>query len=213
MKYNTILPVIFSLLFACRSTEKPKLPILGSREPVEKIVDGKTVIDTVYHKIPQFNFINQDSLPLSDKDFAGTIYVADFFFTSCPSICPTMHRNMLKVYRKFKDNNDLKILSHTIDTKYDVPSRLKRYSAKLGVTGNKWQFVTGERDSIYAIAKNHYLSAVGEDKKAPGGFMHQGWFVLVDKEKRIRGAYDGTNYEEVTKLLGDIEILLDEYKK
>ncbi len=202
-----------SLLISCSPNTPKKLPILGNREPVERNVNGKMVSDTIYQTIPHFNFINQDSSSLTDKDFAGKVYVADFFFTSCPSICPTMHRNMLKVYKQFTGIDDVKILSHSIDTRYDVPSRLKKYAAKLGVSGDKWEFVTGEKDSIYNIAKTSYLAAVGEDKSAPGGYMHQGWFILVDKEKHLRGAYDGTNSAEVDKLIGDIQLLLDEYKK
>src|SRR6185312_1589959 len=98
---------------------KPKLPILGNREPVEKIIDGKTVVDTIYQTILSFSFLNQDSVAFTDADLKGKIYVADFFFTRCPSICPIMHRNMLKVYEKFKDMPDLKIISYTIDPKHD----------------------------------------------------------------------------------------------
>ena len=200
------------LLGACMSSENRKLPILGNRELVEKTVDGKTVLDTLYQTIPSFSFINQDSVAVTDKDFDGKIYVADFFFTSCTSICPTMHRNMLKLYEKFKDNPDVKFLSHTIDFKYDTPSRLKKYATKLGVERDRWEFVRGSKVSIYTIAKKSYLTAVGEDSQSKDGYMHQGWFVLVDKEKRLRGAYEGTKTEEVEHLMKDIEVLLNEYK-
>lgn len=211
MRILLLLPLIITL-FSC-NTEENKLPILGERAPVERIKNGKTVIDTVYQTIPEFSFLNQDSSTITSKDFDGKIYVADFFFTSCTSICPIMHRNMLTVYKEFSGNNEVKILSHSIDSKYDTPSRLKKYASKLGISGNQWEFVRGSRDSIYTIAEKSYLTSVGEDNNAPGGFIHQGWFILVDKDKRLRGAYDGTNEEQVKHLIADMHTLLKEYAK
>ena len=198
------------ILQACNSGEKKKLPILGEREPVERQVDGKTVVDTIYQTIAPFSYLNQDSVLVSDKDFEGKIYVADFFFTSCNTICPIMHRNMLKVYEKFKGNPDVKILSQSIDAKYDVPSRLKKYAGKLGIEGNQWEFVHGSSDSIYNVSAKNYLVAAYEDKSDPQGFVHQGWFILVDKAKRLRGAYDGTKADQVELLIQDMQILLEE---
>jgi protein SCO1/2 len=201
------------LLASCTSKETKHLPILGEREPIQKIVDGKTVTDTIYKTIPAFNFLNQDSVQVSNKDFDGKIYVADFFFTSCPSICPVMHRNMLRVYEKFKGNPEVKLLSHSIDSKYDVPHVLKKYATKLGVEGTQWEFVHGSRDSIYTIAEKDYLVVVKEDNnKETGGYIHQGWFILVDKDKRLRGAYDGTKEDQVNQMIADMQTLLDEYK-
>lgn len=209
-----IKPIIAASLIllaaSCNNTEK-RLPILGEREPVEKVIDGKTVTDTVYQTIPDFSFVNQDSAIITQKDFDGKIYVTDFFFTSCTSICPIMHRNMLKVYEEFKENNSVKILSHTIDFKYDTPSQLKNYANKLGITGDQWQFVKGTKDSVYTLAAKNYLVAVSEDTTATDGFIHQGWFILVDKEKRLRGAYDGTKPEQVDQLIQDMKTLLKEY--
>lgn len=172
-----------------------------------------TGTDTVYRSIPDFKFLNQDSAVVTNHDFDGKIYVADFFFTSCPTICPTMHRNLLKVYQKYLNNPEVKLASHTIDVKYDTPSRMKAYADKLGIKGTQWEFLWGTRDSIYALAERNYLVSVGQDKKAPGGFVHQGYLVLVDKDKRIRGAYDGTVDEQVKQLMDDMDILLAEYKK
>lgn len=208
-----IFAVLILVLAACSSNEPKRLPILGEREPVQKTVDGKTVTDTIYKTIPAFSFVNQDSAEVSNKDFDGKIYVADFFFTSCPSICPVMHRNMLKVYEKFKGNDEVKFLSHSIDSKYDVPHVLKKYAGKLGVEGTQWEFVHGSKDSIYTIAEKNYLVAVNDDpNKETGGFIHQGWFILVDKEKRLRGAYDGTKEDQVNQMEIDMQTLLDEYK-
>ncbi|MBC8052375.1 MAG: SCO family protein [Sphingobacteriaceae bacterium] len=212
MKLNSLFAACILLLAACSGNTEKRLPILGEREPVEKVVDGKTVTDTIYQTIPAFSFLNQDSVSVTEKDFEGKIFVADFFFTSCTSICPIMHRNMLKVYETFKGNKEVGILSHTIDFKYDTPSRLKSYSEKLGISGNQWQFLKGSKDSVYTLAEKSYLVAVSEDKAAKDGFVHQGWFILVDKDKRLRGAYDGTKPEDVDKLISEMNILLEEYK-
>lgn len=203
----------FSLLFLFSCKEKvEKLPYL-QMELSEKVVDGKKVPDTIFRPIPAFKLYNQDSTVVTDKDFDGTIYVADFFFTSCPTICPVMHRNLMKVYNKYKGNPEVKLASHTIDVKYDTPSRMKAYANKLGVTGTQWEYLWGTRDEIYALAERNYLVAAHEDNKAPGGFVHQGYLILVDKQKRIRGAYDGTLDKDVAKLMNDMDILLKEYKK
>lgn len=199
-------------LSACK--EDRKLPIYGLRETKEvKKSDGSTGVDTVYQTIPGFKFLNQDSVSITNDQFKGKIYVADFFFTSCTTICPIMHRNMKTIFEKFKDNQDVMFLSHTIDFKYDTPSVLKKYAQKLGVDGPKWQFVHGTKDSIYTIAEKSYLVAVGQDSSNKDGFVHQGYLVLVDKDRRIRGAYDGTDEGQVAQLIKDIPVLLAEEKK
>jgi protein SCO1 len=210
---SLIFATISSLLLAsCSQTEK-KLPILGTREAVEKEVNGETLVDTVYQTIPAFQFLNQDSTTVTNKDFDGKIYVADFFFTSCTAICPMMHRNMLNVYHEFEGNPEVKFISHSIDSKYDLPYRLKKYSEKLGIEGTQWEFVHGPSEKIYGIAEKAYLTSVGEDSEAAGGYVHQGWFVLVDKDKRIRGMYEGTDEKQVEQMIVDMKTLLVEYKK
>jgi protein SCO1 len=201
------------ILSACNNQSDQKLPVLGVKKPIEKIVAGKTITDTLYKKIPPFQFVNQDSLTVTNRDFDGRIYVADFFFTSCPDICPIIQRNMLKVYQKYRNNQQVKILSYTIDPDHDTPARLKNYAVKLGVESNQWEFLRGQKQAVYALAKNDYMVSVDDDTKGPGGFAHEGFFVLVDKERRMRGVYDGTNGEEVNKLLKNMDILLAEYNK
>ncbi|MDR6781752.1 protein SCO1/2 [Pedobacter africanus] len=203
--------VLFTGLYGCQNKAK-RLPFL-QMEVQEKVVDGKTLTDTVFRTIPAFKLLNQDSTLVTEKDFDGHIYVADFFFTSCPTICPVMHRNLLKVYKKYLGNPEVKLASHTIDVKYDTPSRMKAYAAKLGVKGTQWEYLWGTRDEIYALAERNYLVSAQEDKNAPGGFIHQGYLVLVDKEKRIRGAYDGTQDKEVAQLMKDMDVLLAEYRQ
>jgi protein SCO1/2 len=197
-----------AFLTACHSASSTKtLPIYGQRDPVTKMVDGKQVVDTVYQTIPAFKFVNQYGDTITNKNLDGKIYVADFFFTSCPSICPIMQRNMLAVYNEFKNDPNVKILSHTIDPKHDTVPVLKDYATKLGVTGNSWWFLLGQKEVVYQLAEKHYLVAVNEGK---GGFVHEGWFVLIDTQKRIRGSYDGTVPDQVKQLIADIHTLQQE---
>ncbi len=207
---NKLTCVLFIALFfgACKSNNKT-LPISGNREIVTKIVNGQTVTDTVYQTIPPFKFINQYGDSISDKNLAGKIYVADFFFTSCPDICPKLQRNMLDVYRAFKTDSDIKILSYTIDPKYDSVPVLKKYAERLDINGNMWWFLQGKKADTYRLAMK-YLVRAGQDSSAAGGYIHEGWFVLIDKQKRIRGAYDGTKPQEVAQLITDIKILKTE---
>ncbi|MGA0558357.1 SCO family protein [Larkinella sp. VNQ87] len=210
VKSGTLLIALSSVLAACSSQEN-RLPIYGERDTVTKVVDGKTVTDTIYYKIPPFQFVNQDSLPVSNTMFDGKIYVTDFFFVSCPTICPKMKTQMKRVYDKFKGNPDVMILSHTIDPQRDTPAVLKEFATNLGITGNQWQFATGPRAEIFKTGKS-YMVVAQEDAGAPGGLLHSGHFVLVDKEKHVRGMYDGTTEEGADKLMADMEKLLAEYQ-
>ncbi|TWR31338.1 SCO family protein [Mucilaginibacter pallidiroseus] len=205
--------VLLTTFTACKfnDPEKPKLPIMGQRDAVTRVVNGKEVVDTVYKTIPAFKFVNQYGDSITNKSLDGYVYVADFFFTTCPSICPVMHRNMLKIYDTYKDVKDFKIISHTIDPKHDSVEVLKKYADKLGISGNNWWLLQGKKEETYTLGQKDYLVAVMQDNGAPGGYVHQGWFVLIDKDKRIRGYYDGTDEKQVEKLSGDIKILLDEY--
>lgn len=202
--------VIPALTLSCGGGEK-KLPIMGERDWTERQVDGKTVTDTVYHSIPAFSFADQYGDTITEKNVEEKIYVADFFFTSCPTICPVMKKNMLKVYKSIDGMNDVAILSHTIDPSHDTPEVLLKYASDLGVTGRQWLFLTGPKPDVYGIAKSYFVAA-NEDGAAPGGFIHSGAFTLVDKEKRVRGVYDGTDDAKVKKLIDDIQILRKEYE-
>ena len=194
-----------ALFAACQQTGNKVLPIYGNRQPVTKTVDGKTEVDTLYQTIPAFKFVNQYADTITNKNLNGKIYVADFFFTSCPNICPIMQRNMLTVYNEFKADTSVKILSHTIDPMHDTVPALKRYADKLGIAGNSWWLLLGKKEDTYQLAEKHYLVAVNQ--KGDGGYVHQGWFVLIDKQKRIRGAYDGTDMKQVNQLVADMHTL------
>lgn len=185
---------------------------MGRREVQQVEMDGKLVIDTIYHTIPSFSFLNQDSLIITQDSFNEKIYVADFFFTSCPTICPIMKTQMLRVYEKFKENDEVMLLSHSIDPQHDTVGVLKEFAQRLGVDSRKWHFVTGNKDDIYEIGEKSYMVAAQEDAEEPGGFIHSGAFILLDKQRRVRGFYDGTVEKEVDRLIKDIPILLKEYR-
>ena len=207
MKHYVIPLLSFFFLSACKDE---RLPVYGIKAYGAKMVNGKEVLDSIDYTIPSFTFIDQDSNIVSDKLTQGKIYVADFFFTSCPSICPPMKRQMLRIYDKYQSNKEVILLSYSIDPKRDTVEKLHKYAEKLGVTNtDKWHFLTGEKDSIYGLAQSYLVSAA-EDPDAPGGHIHDGNFILIDKQRRIRGYYDGTKAESIDKLLKDMDLLLNE---
>lgn len=196
---HLIYPIAFvMLLFSCMTKEE-KLPIFGEREVVGT--------DTIYHTIAPFSFVDQDSSIITNDTFRDKIYVADFFFTTCTTICPKMKKQMLRVYEATQEMPDVLILSHTIDPQYDTVAWLHEYAARLGVDSKRWHFVTGVQDSIYKIAQTSYFATAMEDKTEPEGFIHSGAFLLIDKKQRIRGKYDGTKEEDVNRLIVDIKRL------
>jgi len=193
-----ILLIVSLVVYSCAIKEKP-LPIFGERSVVGN--------DTVYHTIAHFEFLDQDSALVTNDTFKDKIYVADFFFTSCRTICPIMKTQMKRVYDTLQNKPDVLILSHTIDPEYDTVALLHDFAERLGVESKKWHFVTGVKDSIYKIAQTSYFATAMEDKTEPDGFIHSGAFLLIDKQGHIRGKYDGTKEDDVNRLIGDIERL------
>jgi protein SCO1/2 len=194
-----------------QKTTPAKLPYYGEPTITSHEENGTLVADTLYPVIPSFSFVNQDGKEVTGKTFDGGIYVADFFFTTCPTICPKMKAELLRVYNAFKNEQRVKILSHTIDPEHDTVQVLSEYAGRLQVTSDKWNFVTGNKDSIYTIAE-YYLCSAEEAPAEPGGYIHSGALVLIDHHKNIRGIYDGTRPEEVDQLIKDIPLLLGEIK-
>lgn len=186
-------------IMSCAPEKEPPLPIFGEREITET--------DTVYHTIADFRFVDQDSVEITNETFEDKIYVTDFFFTSCRTICPIMKTQMLRVYDSVENDPDVILLSHTIDPEYDTVGLLHDFANRLGVKSSKWHFVTGNKEDIYKLAQTSYFATALEDKSEPDGFIHSGAFLLIDKKKRIRGKYDGTKEDEVNKLLLDIRRL------
>jgi protein SCO1/2 len=189
-----------------------ELPVLGREKIMEVEVDGEITYDTIPHTIADFAFVNQDSTLITNETFKGKVYVADFFFTSCPTICPIMKKEMLRVYDAYKDESRFAIISHSIDPEYDTVALLNDFARRLGVSSKTWHFVTGVKDDIYDLGEGSYMVVADEDPSAPGGFIHSGAFLLIDKERRIRGVYDGTQADQVDILIKDIAWLLASYE-
>ncbi len=193
----------------CQEKESGPMPVLGPYMVNDTIIDGKLLTDTSFTKVRPFSFVDQDGNQVTEATVEGKIYVTDFFFTSCPTICPKMKQQMLRLYHAFEENEDVIFLSHSIDPKRDSVARLHNYAEKLGISSHRWHMMTGDRDEIYGMAK-HYMIAAQEDELAPGGYAHSGAFLLVDKNRQIRGIYDGTLAEDVDKLEMDIKRLLSD---
>lgn len=208
--YHLLAGMMFlGVLLACQPDaeqqgviQKEALPILGFKE-VE--ANG----DTLYHTIPDFQFVDQDSNRITPATFEDKIYIADFFFTSCPTICPRMKAQMRRVYEAYQDHPSVAFLSHSIDPEYDKVPVLKDYATKLNIESDSWHLVTGEKEAIYEIAKSYFENA-SEDPDEPGGFLHSGAFYLIDQQKRIRGYYNGVDPQEVDQLMADMKLLLHE---
>lgn len=198
--YSVLIIVVALLAASCSGGNKEKpLPIYGERDIVGS--------DTIYHTIADFSFVDQDSAVVTHKTFENKIYVADFFFTSCRTICPKMKTQMLRVYDSIENDPDILLISHTIDPEYDTVGLLHDFADRLGVKSDKWHFVTGDKEQIYNLAQTSYFATAMEDKSEPDGFIHSGAFLLIDKHRRIRGKYDGTEEKEVNRLLKDIRKL------
>ena len=207
LKYSIFILTAVCLV-ACNKNSKI-LPIMGERTLIEKTVNGKKVIDTAFHTVGNFKFQNQEGKEITDKTVEGKVYVADFFFTACPSICPKVKSEMIRVYSKYRKNNDFLMLSYSIDPKRDTVGRLAWYANKLNIKQGNWHLLTGKYEKMTSMAAQYLLSAQ-EDPGAPGGFDHSGSIALIDRKRRIRGFYDGTDPKKVDLLIKDIAILLKE---
>ena len=166
-----------------------------------------------FHKIADFELTNQNNKIITNKMYDGKIYIADFFFTTCPGICPIMKENMIFLQDEFINDNDVLLLSHTVTPDIDSVEILKKYSIEKGVIDNKWNMVTGDKEQIYNLARKSYL--VAEDIESPSKYdmIHTENFVLVDSKRRIRGFYDGTDSNVMDNLINDIKILKKEESK
>ncbi len=187
------------------------LPIYQPAEVNEKLVDSSVIHVSKYHKISDFELINQNGQKITQEFYSNKIYVADFFFTTCQDICPIMTKNMYKLQEELKNDNDVLFLSHTVIPEVDTVQQLKKYSIENKVNDSKWNLVTGDKKQIYDLARKSYL-AVEDTEYGDFDMIHTENFMLIDKEKQIRGFYDGTNDFEIEKLLKDIEILKQSYK-
>ena len=197
-------------LFYTALKPKKSLPIFNPADVNPELVDSTVQYIRKYHKIPAFSFVNQNGKIITDKTYAGKIYVADFFFTTCGSICPKMTNNMALVQQAYLTDSQVMFLSHTVFPEIDSVAVLKRYALEKGVDDRKWNLVTGDKKEIYSLARKSYLAVKLGKPSELYDMVHTENFVLVDAQKRVRGFYDGTNKEEIERLISDIQLLLQE---
>lgn len=185
----------------------PSLPVYNPNMLSESLVDSSVQYVRKYHTIPDFKLVNQNGDTITQADYKNKIYVADFFFTTCQSICPKLTGSMKRVQDATNNDDEIKLISHSVTPKIDSVAQLKRYAKKNGVNDTKWNLVTGPKKEIYNLARKSYCVAKSEGDGGQYDMIHTENIALIDREKRIRGFYDGTNPEEIDKLLDDINTL------
>lgn len=201
--------VTISLFYSALKPKKT-LPIYNPADVNPELVDSTIQYKSKYHTIADFSFINQNGDTITQKNYEGKIYVADFFFTTCGSICPKMSTNLVEVQKAVINNPKVMLLSHTVFPEVDSVSVLKAYAIKYGVVDSKWNLVTGDKKEIYSMARKSYLAAKLGRPDQLYDMVHTENFVLVDQKRRVRGFYDGTNKEDIKRLLEDIDFLSNE---
>jgi len=207
----TLLSIVVLTSFYYILQPKVTLPIFSPNMVSSNLVEESIHHVKKYHKISNFSLTNQNGETITQEHYDNKIYVADFFFTTCPSICPIMTENMFYIQEK-TINKDILLVSYSVTPEIDSVAQLKKYAIEKGVDNNRWNLLTGEKKDIYELARKSYLVAKNNGDGGKYDMIHTENFVLIDKEKRIRGFYDGTNKEEMDKLLNDIQILENSYK-
>lgn len=198
----TLSALAICILTCCKKDHSLLLPVFGEKTPTEH--------DTLYHKVGEFELTNQYGETVTKATVKNKIYVADFFFATCQSICPVMSKNLTAVQKEFENDDSFLILSHSVNPMHDTVQVLNAYAASYGAKKNKWHFLTGSKKQIYDLAKTSYLVNALEDDGSEEGFLHSELFLLVDPQGRIRGMYDGTDNAAITKLISDIKVLKKE---
>lgn len=216
IKYRLFIGVFFVLsaiiLYLFYTALKPvkTLPIYNPADVNPELVDSTVQYISKYHTIADFSFVNQNGKTITQKDYEGKIYVADFFFTTCPSICPKMTANLFDIQKAIINNPKVMLLSHTVFPENDNVAVLKTYALKNGVDDSKWNLVTGDKKEIYTMARKSYLAVKMGKPSELYDMVHTENFVLVDAKRRVRGFYDGTKKEDIQKLIEDINFLSNE---
>lgn len=208
-----LLSSVIVFLFYNALRPKEVLPVYQPADFNPELVDSTLHYVKKYHTIDDFSLINQNGKVITQEDYNNKIYVADFFFTTCPTICPVMTKNMARIQSRIMNDDEVLLLSHSVTPEIDSIPQLKKYAIEKGVVDNKWNLVTGDRKQIYTLARKSYLAVKDDGDGGPFDMIHTENFILVDKEKRIRGTYDGTNPEEIEELMADLEILKASYKE
>ena len=210
--FSLISLVIIYFIYDALQPNK-RLPVYQPSMVNPELVDSTLHFKKKYHTIANFELINQNGDTITEQDYEGKIYVADFFFTTCPTICPIMTKNMATIQGSILDEDDVLLLSHSVTPQIDSVPQLKKYALEKGVVDAKWNLVTGDKRQIYELARKSYLAVKTDGDGGPFDMIHTENFILVDKEKRIRGFYDGTNPDEIKKLLEDLTVLKNAYGK
>ncbi|MGS2739740.1 SCO family protein [Sinomicrobium sp. M5D2P17] len=205
-----ILSAIIITLFYNALKPQEILPIYQPSMVKTELVDSTIQYVKKYHTIADFRLINQNGDTVTQEDYNDKIYIADFFFTTCPSICPIMTDNMADIQKEIMPYDDVMLLSHSVTPEIDSVPQLKKYALEKGVNDKKWNLVTGDKKQIYELARKSYLAVLNDGDGGPYDMIHTENFILVDKKKRIRGFYDGTNEEDMKKLLHDVSVLKSE---
>ena len=205
-----VFSIITISLFYSALKPKKTLPIFNPSDVNPELVDSTVQYISKYHTIADFSFVNQNGKTITQKDYEGKVYVADFFFTTCGSICPKMTTNLVEVQKAIINNTKVMLLSHTVFPETDSVPVLKAYAIKNGVIDSKWNLVTGDKKEIYTMARKSYLAVKLGRPEQLYDMVHTENFVLVDQKKRVRGFYDGTKKEDIQKLISDIDYLCTE---
>lgn len=211
--------ILLGLLVACKETTNKPLPKLGNFDINYREVNGQTISDTIYQKIPDFHFLNEDSVEVSNKTYKNKVWLTEFFFATCPSICPIMNTQLKNAEKALKSySKDLQFLSFTIDPKHDTPSVLKAHKKKLGIQNTNWAFLNGNEALTHQLGIEHFMIFAGREEEALGGYAHSGAFTLVDKSGYVRGVYEvvqpdlSVNKKEFERLIKETKQLFhDEY--
>ena len=209
----SLLSIIIMVLFYNALLPTKTLTVYQPSMVNAELVDSTLQHVKKYHTIADFSLTNQNGKTITQRDYKGKIYIADFFFTTCPTICPVMTKNMAGIQEQIIDDDDVLLLSHSVTPVIDSVAQLKKYALEKGVNDAKWNLVTGDKKQIYQLARKSYLAVKSDGDGGPFDMIHTENFILVDKERRIRGFYDGTKTEEIDRLIQDLEILKVSYNK
>lgn len=210
--FGVISIIIIILIYNTLNTYKP-LDIYAPARVSTELVDSTLQYKKKYHTIADFSLTNQNGKTITQKDYKNKIYVADFFFTTCQTICPVMTDNMVEIQKEILNDDEVMLLSHSVTPEIDTVAQLKRYAIKKGINDKKWNLVTGDKKQIYELARKSYLAVKDNPYAGPYDMVHTENFMLIDKKKQIRGFYDGTKSEDIDRLLSDIKHLKKEYNK
>ena len=207
--FGVISIIIIAIIYNTLNVYQP-LPIYQPTMVSTELVDSTIQHQKKYHKIANFSLTNQKGKTITQNTYKDKIYVADFFFTTCQTICPIMTDHMIEIQKEIIDDPDVMLLSHSVTPEIDNVAQLKRYAEKKGVNAKKWNLVTGDKKEIYKLARKSYLAVKDNGDGGPFDMVHTENFMLIDKKRQIRGFYDGTNAEDIDRLLEDIQILKEE---